>query len=74
MYLEINQNMLLLTEGNTLVTSVPCQTKHDIAIATVMLMCTLRANAVKQLTIIGSCIWPVTKREDLQEILLPYYN
>lgn len=74
MRLFSEQGVLFLMEGDVLVHQEACASAKDLPFATVMIMCNLFANKVKTLTIEGICIWPVTKRADLLEILSPLFE
>lgn len=74
MRLFSEQGVLFLMEGDVLVHQEVCASAEDLPFATVMIMSRLFAHKVKQLTIEGICVWSVTQRASLEEILLPLFE
>lgn len=75
MRLFISQGVFfLVNEEDVLVHQEPCGSAKDLAFATVMIMTKLFANKCQQLVIEGVCIWPVTQRSSLEEVLLPLFE
>ena len=75
MRLFISQGVFFLVdEGDALVHQEPCGSAKELAFATVMIMTKLLAQKCQQLVIEGVCIWPVTQRSSLEEILLPLFE
>lgn len=74
MRLFSEQGVLFLMEGDILVHQEACASAKELQFATVMIMCSLRTHKVKTLCIEGLCIWHVTKRDELVQILLPLFE
>lgn len=74
MRLFSEQGVLFLMEGDVLVHQEACASAKDLAFATTMIMCNLFAHKVQQLLIEGVCIWPVTQRASLEEVLSPLFE